>query len=72
MFLSKSRLAGDFGQPRRRGSEPRAQRRWNDDRRTDGGQMRIEPEDGEVLRLEGKTQASFSLMRADLPERSRR
>jgi hypothetical protein len=70
--LDDAALADDLRLPGRRADEAQAQRRRVDARRRDGGKVRIGTEDGDVLGLERDAQASFSLMRADLPERLRR
>ena len=70
--LDEARLDSDLGLPRRRGGEAQSDRRRNQVRGSYRGEMRIEAEDRKILGLESQTQASFSLIRADLPERLRR
>jgi hypothetical protein len=70
--IDDAALAQDLGLPGRWPDEAQAKRRRIDARRRNRGKMRIRTEDGDVLGLERKAQASFSLMRADLPERLRR
>jgi hypothetical protein len=70
--IDDAAFADDLRLPDRRTTEAQAKRRRIDAGSRNRGEVRIRTEDGDVLGLERKAQASFSLIRADLPERLRR